>query len=88
MKLVLTIIFIFALIFILYNLSQKKNEEAFSIVHPYYNPYYPYANPYSQCVEDIYGNTRCYAPSYYNKYYLPYRRQYPHRFKKVFRRYV
>ena len=88
MELVLVVIFVLVVLCIIYNLIQKQNKESFSIVYPFYNPYYPYANPYSQCVEDIYGNTRCYAPSYYNKFYSPYRRRYPNRFKRVYRRYI
>ena len=88
MTIIILIIIATIILFIVCNSkTQIKKNEPFSIVYPYYNPYYPYTNPYSQCVEDVYGNIRCYAPSYYNKYYLPYRRRYPHRFKRVFRKY-
>ena len=88
MELIFIILAILAVVvvFIIYRMSQ--GNEGFSIVYPYTNPYYPYANSYSQCVEDIYGNTRCYAPSYYNRFYAPYRRRYPNRFRRVFRRYL
>lgn len=53
------ILLIILLIFLL-----SSHRETFSIVQPYKNPYYPYTNPYSRCVEDRYGNIRCYAQSY------------------------
>lgn len=94
MELILSLILLFIILFIIYNLTsynlnrtQDKKDEHFSIVKPFYNTYYPYTNPYSQCVEDSYGNTRCYAPSYYTKYLRPYHRRYPRRFRRTFRRY-
>ncbi len=79
----ITIFIILIIMLLIYLFSNKK--EQFSIVYPFYNPYYPYTNPYSQCVEDIYGNTRCYAPNYFYRYNWPRSRKYP--FRRFYRKY-
>jgi hypothetical protein len=58
----LIIIIIILLIFVFL----KNNNEQFSIIQPYNNPYYPYSNQFNICQEDKYYNTRCYTQSLQN----------------------
>lgn len=51
-----------------------------------FNPY----QTYSTCVEDLFGDIKCYDPKIFYKYYWPYYRASPGKwnsYRRIFRRY-
>lgn len=77
------VIFILLVIVIYYS---YRNIENFTIVYPFYNAYHPYTNPFSECMEDVYGNMRCYD-NVYDKGFLPYYFKYPEVYTNLYNRY-
>lgn len=71
------LLLIFALICILLMLNKQQNKEGFL-----YHSTIP-----SNCVEDIFGNIKCYPAYYYSPLYTPWPRyrRYPYR-RRGFRR--
>ena len=69
-------------IFYLIYVNLIQNRENFSIVYPFYNEYHPYANPFSECIEDVYGDYRCYDPVDSFRY-LPCYYKYPRRYRNI-----
>lgn len=82
---IITVLVILIILCVLYK-AMMQNKENFSIVYPFYNEYHPYTNPFSECIEDVYGDMRCYDPVY-NFRYLPYYYKYPRRYRNIYRRY-
>lgn len=78
------ILIVLIILFILYKVINVT--EGYSIVYPFKNEYHPYTNPFSYCLEDVYGNMRCYDPMYFNKYFLPYYYKYPRKYKSIYKR--
>ena len=89
---ILLIVSLFVLWMFYEQIYIKNSQENFSIYpygNQYLNPYRnPYINPYSQCIQDYFGNIKCYKPMYYNKYYLPNYYRYPNRFRKIHNGYI